>query len=85
MKKENLEKLKNLASALRTLAIIYLVALGIGYVSLVYLANLKYIIKDYDITKLNNINLIASSVIGSLLTILGIANLKFFNKWCISN
>lgn len=80
MKKETLEKLKNIAAALRTLAIIYLVALGIGYVSLVYLANIKYIVKDYDITKLNNINLIASSVIGSLLTILGIANLKFFTK-----
>lgn len=80
MKKETVEKLKNIAAALRTLAIIYLVALGIGYVSLVFLANIKYIVKDYDITKLNNINLIASSIIGSLLTILGIANLKFFNK-----
>lgn len=80
MKKKNLEKLRNIAAALRTLAIIYLVALGIGYVSLVYLANLKYIIKNYDITKLNNINLIASSIIGSLLTILGIANFKFLKK-----
>lgn len=80
MKKETVEKLKNIAAALRTLAIIYLVALGIGYISIVFLANIKYIVKDYDITKLNIINLIASSIIGSLLTILGIANLKFFNK-----
>ena len=85
MKKETVEKLKNIAAAIRTLAIIYLVALWIGYVSLVFLANIKYIVKDYDITKLNNINLIASSIIGSLLTILGIANLKFFNKWFILN
>lgn len=61
---------QNIIYFLKLLAITYLVCLGLTYVSLAFYINIKYVITNYEIEKLKEINSISSYIVGTLMTVL---------------